>query len=250
MLLRSARHPAPVIELGLFRARSFAVANAGMFAFATAFYALLLCNILFLTGIWGCSILEAGFAVTPGPLMAAASAPVGGRLADRFGQRVVAAPGALFFTTGCVLFATGVGAEPAYASEYLIPTMLTGIGVGLSFAAWGSAAVAELPGTRFASRSAVLSAWARSVRCWASPGLSRCSRRRRSPIRCPARRAWTIVAVSGAVVAGLALALGRVRVGWRHEGAREPARVGAGSCPGRRSPSCSAWSPWRPRRDA
>ena len=93
VLLRSARHPAPVIELGLFRARSFAVANAGMFGFSTAFYALLLCNVLFLTEVWGYSILEAGFAVTPGPLMAAASAPLGGRLADRFGQRVVAAPG-------------------------------------------------------------------------------------------------------------------------------------------------------------
>ena len=73
--------------------RSFAVANAGMFAFSTAFYALLLCNVLFLTQVWGYSILEAGFAVTPGPLMAAVSAPLGGRLADRFGQRVVAAAG-------------------------------------------------------------------------------------------------------------------------------------------------------------
>src|SRR3954470_21828577 len=33
VVLRSARHRAPVIELSLFRARSFAVANAGMFAF-------------------------------------------------------------------------------------------------------------------------------------------------------------------------------------------------------------------------
>ena len=70
-VLRSARHRAPVIELSLFRARSFAVANAGMFAFSTAFYALLLCNVLFLTQVWGWSILTAGFAVTPGPLMAA-----------------------------------------------------------------------------------------------------------------------------------------------------------------------------------
>src|ERR687897_1124241 len=80
VVLRSARHRAPVIELGLFRARSFAVANGGMFAFSSAFYALLLCNVLFLTGVWGYSILEAGFAVTPGPLSAALAAPLGGGL--------------------------------------------------------------------------------------------------------------------------------------------------------------------------
>jgi hypothetical protein len=76
---RSARHPAPVIELGLFRVRSFAVANGGVFAFALGFYALLLGNVLFLTQVWGWSVLEAGVALTPGPLMAAVTAPLAAR---------------------------------------------------------------------------------------------------------------------------------------------------------------------------
>ena len=60
---RSATHAAPVVELPLFRVRSFAVACAGVFAFALGFYALLLANILFLTQVWHYSILKAGFAV-------------------------------------------------------------------------------------------------------------------------------------------------------------------------------------------
>src|SRR5215831_8744945 len=48
---RSARHRAPVIELSLFHVRSFAAANVGGFVFAIGFYALLLCNVLFLTGV-------------------------------------------------------------------------------------------------------------------------------------------------------------------------------------------------------
>src|SRR5918997_506113 len=40
VVARSRRHPSPVFELALFRVRSFAVANAGMFTFSTAFYAL------------------------------------------------------------------------------------------------------------------------------------------------------------------------------------------------------------------
>ena len=55
VVLRSARHPAPVIEPALFRIRSFAVANAGMGLFSFAFYAVILANILFLTEIWGWS---------------------------------------------------------------------------------------------------------------------------------------------------------------------------------------------------
>ena len=212
VVMRSARHRAPVIELSLFGARSFAVANAGMFAFSTAFYALLLCNVLFLTQVWGYSILTAGFAVTPGPLMAALTAPLAGRLADRFGQRVVALPGALFFTAGCALFAIGIGPTPSYASEYLIPTMLTGAGVGFSFASWGSAAVAELAPARFATGSAVL-ACVRQI--GAVLGIAALvAVLEAAPVDDPLAGfvdAWTMMAVSGGVVAALALALGRVR---------------------------------------
>jgi MFS family permease len=188
------------------------VANAGMFAFSTAFYALLLCNVLFLTQVWGYSILTAGFAVTPGPLMAALTAPLAGRLADRFGQRVVALPGALFFTAGCALFAIGIGPTPSYASEYLIPTMLTGAGVGFSFASWGSAAVAELAPARFATGSAVL-ACVRQI--GAVLGIAALvAVLEAAPVDDPLAGfvdAWTMMAVSGGVVAALALALGRVR---------------------------------------
>jgi EmrB/QacA subfamily drug resistance transporter len=212
VVLRSARHRAPVIELGLFRARSFAVANAGMVAFSTAFYALLLCNVLFLTGVWGYSILEAGFAVTPGPLMAALSAPVGGRLSDRFGQRVVALPGALLFAAGCALFASGVDASPDYVSEYLGPTILTGAGVGLSFASWSSAAVAELPPARFATGSAVLACLRQIGAVLGIAALVAMLEAAPASERLEGFvDAWTLMAITAGVVAVLALALGRVR---------------------------------------
>ena len=106
---RTSVHPHPVLELSLFRVRSFAAACAGVGIFSLGFYAVLLANILFLTSVWGYSTLEAGFAVTPGPLMAALSSALAGRMIDRFGQRVSAVPGGLLFALGCVLFATGLG---------------------------------------------------------------------------------------------------------------------------------------------
>jgi EmrB/QacA subfamily drug resistance transporter len=190
---RSARHPAPVIELGLLRVRSFAVANAGVFLFALGFYAVLLANILFLTGVWGWSVLRAGIAVTPGPLMAALSATVGGRLADRYGQRVVALPGGLLFAAGCLVFAAGTG-------------------VGLSFAAWGSAAVAELPPSRFATGSAI-SATSRQIGAVLGIAVLVAVIGTPSPEDALStfHTAWVLMAIPTAAAGLLAVALGRVR---------------------------------------
>ena len=209
---RSARHPAPVIELGLLRVRSFAVANAGVFLFALGFYAVLLANILFLTSVWGWSVLRAGIAVTPGPLMAALSATAGGRLADRYGQRVVALPGGLLFAAGCVVFATGTGTTPHYVSEFLPATLLTGMGVGLSFAAWGSAAVAELPPSRFATGSAI-SATSRQIGAVLGIAVlvAVIGTPRPEDAIATFHTAWVLMAIPATAAGLMALALGRVR---------------------------------------
>jgi EmrB/QacA subfamily drug resistance transporter len=218
-VLRSARHPAPVIELGLLRVRSFAVANVGVFLFALGFYAVLLANILFLTSVWEWSVLRAGVSVTPGPLMAAISAPIGGRLADRYGQRVVALPGGLLFAAGCLVFAASIGATPHYASEFLPATILTGAGVGLSFAAWGSAAVAELPPSRFATGSAI-SSTSRQIGAVLGIAILVAVLGTPQPEDAVAtfHTAWTLMAIPTGVAGVLALALGRVR-------ARDPEAV-------------------------
>jgi EmrB/QacA subfamily drug resistance transporter len=213
VIWRSARHPAPVIELGLYRVRSFAVANAGILLFSASFYALLLGNVLFLTQVWGWSILHAGIAITPGPATAALSAPFAGLLSDRFGQRVVAIPGGLFFAAGCLFFASAMGATPDYVGELLPGQLMTGVGVGLSFAAWGSAAVAGLPAARYATGSAVMGCL-RQV--GAVLGISILvalldSASPADPIA-PFRDAWTLMAGGAILASVIALALGRVRV--------------------------------------
>jgi EmrB/QacA subfamily drug resistance transporter len=153
----SGRSTRPLVELSLFRVRSFAVATLGAFIFALSFFALLLSNALFLTGVWHYSTIKAGIALTPGPLMATTFSPIAGRLADRFGQRVVAAPGGLVFALGTLLFATRVGSSPHYVTEFLPATLLTGAGVGLTFGGFASAAVAELPRDRFSTGSGIFS---------------------------------------------------------------------------------------------
>ncbi len=152
---RSGRVSTPLVEPALFRVRAFRASVVGYLVFSAAFYALLLANVLYLTGVWHYDVLLAGLAVTPGPLMAATASALGGRLADRFGARAVLVPGALLFAAGCALFAAGIGRDPSYVAHFLPATLLTGTGVGAVYSGLGVAAVAALPPARYATGSAV-----------------------------------------------------------------------------------------------
>jgi EmrB/QacA subfamily drug resistance transporter len=152
---RSAHHPEPVLDLSLFSARSFSVANAAVVLYAMGFYAMLLGNVLFLTGVWHYSIMKAGLAITPGPLVVAAVSGPAGRLATRVGFRAVLVTGAALLAGGLTWYATRVGLRPAYLTEWLPATIVTGLGIGLTFPVMSAAAVSSLPGDRFAVGSAV-----------------------------------------------------------------------------------------------
>lgn len=154
-IARTARHPAPVLDLTLFRSATFRIANLATLAYAMAFFAMLLGNILFLTEVWHYSITRAGLAVTPGPLVVAVVSGFAGRAAARVGFRAVLVPGSVFFALALLWFALQVGAEPAYLAEWLPGTLLMGLGIGLTFPVLSAAAVSSLPPDRFGVGSAV-----------------------------------------------------------------------------------------------
>jgi EmrB/QacA subfamily drug resistance transporter len=151
----SARHPAPVLELGLFRARAFSAANASGTLFFAAFGAMLLASVLFLTRVWHEDILTAGLQIAPGPIMAAAFAVPGSLLSRRFGERTVAAAGSVLFALAGVWWLSRVGLQPNYASAFLPGWLIGGAGVGLVIPTLASASAASLPAARFATGSAV-----------------------------------------------------------------------------------------------
>jgi EmrB/QacA subfamily drug resistance transporter len=155
---RSTRHPRPIVEPALFAHRSFRIGNLGTLLFAAAFFSLILGNVVFLTSIWGYTVLQAGAATLPGPALSTIVAGPAGRLADRFGHRAVIVPGALFFAAG-VMVLRSAGAEPDWLGLWLPGACLTGIGIGLAFPTLGSAAVRDVPVDRFATASAVNAAF-------------------------------------------------------------------------------------------
>jgi NTE family protein len=155
---RSVTHPRPIVEPALFAHRSFRLGNLGTLLFAAAFFSLILGNVVFLTSIWGYTVLQAGAATLPGPTLSTIVAGPAGRLADRFGHRAVVVPGTLFFAAG-VLVLRSAGAQPDWVGLWLPGACLTGIGIGLAFPTLGSAAVRDVPDDRFATASAVNAAF-------------------------------------------------------------------------------------------
>jgi EmrB/QacA subfamily drug resistance transporter len=204
--IRSSRHRAPVIDLALFRIRSFSVANVGAFVFGAAFFAQLLNGVLFLTGVWGYSVLTAGVALTPGPIAAALCAPIAGRLADRYGHRAIAVPGGVLYGAGALLLALSTGEEQAYASTMLPGMLLAGSGVGFVFPALGSAAVSELPPARLATGIAVSGTFRQLGAVVGVAGLVAVLDAARSPLD-GAHVAWTLIAVCGLASALIGVAL-------------------------------------------
>jgi EmrB/QacA subfamily drug resistance transporter len=158
LVRRCLSHPRPVVDPALMRVPSFRLANVGTLFFAMGFFSTILGNILFLTSVWGYSVLDAGLATVPGPLAGAIVAGPAGRLADRFGHRAVIVPGTIVYALG-LLVLRSAGTEPDYVGVWLPGMLLAGVGIGLAFPTLGAAAVSRIDPADFGSASAVSSAF-------------------------------------------------------------------------------------------
>ena len=222
----SRRHRAPILDPALLRVRPFVVGNVATVVAGVGFYAYLLTNILWLQYVWGYSILVSGLAVVPGALVAAVLASALGPLAQRHGYRVVIVPGAIIWALAYVWYAVRVDVTPDFWGAWLPGQVLSGIGVGATLPVLGSAALAAIPGGRFATASAVNSS-ARQV--GGTLGIAILVVIIGTPTATTVvdglRHGWIFTAACFVVAAIIAIFIGRVRTSVDDdEEADEPAR--------------------------
>ncbi len=156
LMVRSTTHPRPLLDLSLFRYRSFWSASAGQVFFTTSFIAIVLFNTLLLQELWGWSVLAAGFGVVPGPALAALIGGPVGSVADRVGHRNLLVLGCLAAAASPAWLLASVGPESNYVATLLPSSLVLGVAVACSFATFASLGLKEVPPNRFATASATL----------------------------------------------------------------------------------------------
>ncbi|MGK5173019.1 MFS transporter [Geodermatophilus sp. CPCC 205761] len=158
VVVGSFRHPAPVLEPGLFRSRTFSGSAAASVLYYAAFGAFLLNTVEFLTEVWRYSPLQAGLAIAPGPLMVL---PFARLVAPRLipllgGVGRVAALGCGVGAVAQVVWLVLIQAEPAYVTHLLPAQLLGGAGVGLAIPSLLGAGSAGLPTAHLGTGSGIL----------------------------------------------------------------------------------------------
>jgi EmrB/QacA subfamily drug resistance transporter len=150
---RSREHA--LIDLALFKHRTYSFVNAATLVFGIAFSMMFLCFFFFMLGVWHYSLPLAGLAVTPGPLIVMPTAILTGRLASRLGHRRFLVGGSMLYATSTLWFFWVPGTEPNYLLHWLPGLVMSGVAVGLVLPSLSAAAVSRLPAEHYAVGSAV-----------------------------------------------------------------------------------------------
>lgn len=137
------RAESPMLDLRLFRIRSFAASNAAFLLIGVAMMGSVFLLVIFMVNVMGYSELRAGIAITPMPLTGLILAPIVGRVTDRIGPRLPAALGAAGFGVGLLMLArldasAGLG-------DIAWRVVILGVGMGFSMPSFMAAGMGSLP---------------------------------------------------------------------------------------------------------
>ncbi|WP_082772437.1 MFS transporter [Actinoplanes sp. TFC3] len=152
-----ARGHVPVVELKLFKLRSYGLgALTGMLYFA-GFTTIFFIYTLYLQSGLHYSALAAGLSLTPFALGSAASAAVGGRIVNRFGRQLVVA-GLVLVLAGLAATLVALHFVPGHNAGWAAagPLLVAGIGSGLVISPNQNLTLSEVPVRRAGSAGAVL----------------------------------------------------------------------------------------------
>jgi EmrB/QacA subfamily drug resistance transporter len=132
-LLAETKSRFPMMDLSLFKVRSFTAGIASNLLASVSRGALSLVLVVFLQGVVGLSALAAGLYLIPFSIAFVTFGPLSGYLSDRYGPRGFMTGGALLTTVSLFWFAIFPFQSPSY-SYLIFPMVLAGIGGGLFIA--------------------------------------------------------------------------------------------------------------------
>ncbi len=127
---RFARHP--LMPLRIYASRTLTSANLVVLLLGGATFGMWFFLSLYLQQVLGYSPLKAGFSFLPMTLCIVAGSVFASRMVSRIGVKTLLVLGMIAETAGLLLF-TGLGDHGSYVGDVLAASLLSAIGIGLSF---------------------------------------------------------------------------------------------------------------------
>jgi EmrB/QacA subfamily drug resistance transporter len=145
----------PLVPLKLFEDRNFAVANWIAAAISFGMLSMFLPITIYLQSVRGFSALTAGLTIAPMSLTSMFVAPLAGRASDRVGGKYILMTGISLFTIGVGSLAFVAGPDSTWIN-FLIPTIIAGAGMGMTFAPMTTVAMRNISPRNAGAASGVL----------------------------------------------------------------------------------------------
>jgi len=147
----------PLVDLGLFRLRSWSFGASMITLFFAGFTPIFFVFTLYLQTGLRYTALQAGLAITPFAVGSAAAAAIGGRIVHRFGRTLVAV-GLLLVALGFVgtLVAVRLVPEDGTGWATLVPLLVGGLGAGLVISPNQALTLSEVPVQRAGTAGGLL----------------------------------------------------------------------------------------------
>ncbi|MFH8370603.1 MFS transporter [Streptomyces sp. NPDC018031] len=150
-VLRSRTHPAPALEMAVWRSPVFRTANLGLGMLNMTMFAWMLAAPLFAADIWHWSVLQTAGALSIGAVSSMVGSLAAGRLTRPSAQVKVTVLGALSFTASNAIWASDLfGPTPNFLGGWLPAAILGGGGLGLAITCLSSLAAGTVPPQKFA----------------------------------------------------------------------------------------------------
>jgi len=138
-----SRTAAPMLPLRLYRNRAFSVVNVVWFTFSLGVFGSVFLLSQFFQVVQHYSPLESGLRTMPWTMAPMLVAPIAGLIVDRVGARVLVASGQWLLVIALSWMALVVTAGVTFG-ELLVPFILGGVGMGLTFAPLASVMMAHI----------------------------------------------------------------------------------------------------------
>ena len=149
------RQAEPMLDLGFFNDRTFNAGNVTAFLVSFSMFATFFFITLYMQTVLGLSALETGVRFLPMTLLIIATAPIAGRLSDRYGSRGLLAIG-MTLVAASLFLESRITDTSGYLT--LLPAFLVGgVGMGMTMSPMTAAVMGSVDRAKAGAASGVLS---------------------------------------------------------------------------------------------